>query len=244
MSRIPANAGLVGRAWAVGVVAFVAVVGLLAGTLVQLVVTSVASAFDPPTALRLAVAQAGFALALAFTALGYVVVTRRPLTYFDVRLDRRDALWAAGGLLATFVVLAVTGALASALGVGGAMHSSVAEIRATPWLGLWLVPVSLLLVGPGEELLMRNVVQKRLYRAFSRRGAVVVGGLVFALVHLPAYATGGADAAALAVTLARLCCVSLVLGVVYERTDSVVASALAHGAYDAIQFGALFALAS
>ncbi|WP_049933845.1 hypothetical protein [Halarchaeum acidiphilum] len=82
MSRIPANAGLVGRAWAVGVVAFVAVVGLLAGTLVQLVVTSVASAFDPPTALRLAVAQAGFALALAFTALGYVVVTRRPLTYF------------------------------------------------------------------------------------------------------------------------------------------------------------------
>ncbi|WP_049933846.1 CPBP family intramembrane glutamic endopeptidase [Halarchaeum acidiphilum] len=106
------------------------------------------------------------------------------------------------------------------------------------------MPVSLLLVGPGEELLMRNVVQKRLYRAFSRRGAVVVGGLVFALVHLPAYATGGADAAALAVTLARLCCVSLVLGVVYERTDSVVASALAHGAYDAIQFGALFALAS
>nr|WP_280921182.1 CPBP family intramembrane metalloprotease [Halarchaeum rubridurum] len=139
-----------------------------------------------------------------------------------------------------FGVLAATGVLAGALGVGNATHGTVAAIRETPWLGLLLVPVSLLFVGPGEELLMRNVVQKRLYSAFSRRGALFVASVVFTLVHLPAYATPGAGALALGVTLARLCCVALVLGVVYERTDSVVAAALAHGGYDAVQFGALF----
>ncbi|GAA0298624.1 CPBP family intramembrane glutamic endopeptidase [Halarchaeum salinum] len=232
------------RVGSLGVVVALAIVGLLAGTVVQLVVTSIASAFDPPIALRLAVAQAGFALALAFTALGYVVVTRRPLTYFDVRLDRRAALWAGGGLVAMFVVLGATGVVANALGIGGATHGTVAAIRETPWLGLLLVPVSLLFVGPGEELLMRNVVQKRLYSAFSRRAAIVLASLVFTLVHLPAYATPGVSTLALGVTLARLCCVALVLGTVYERTDSVVAAALAHGGYDAIQFGALFVFAT
>lgn len=87
---------------------------------------------------------------------------------------------------------------------------------------------------------MRNVVQKRLYGTFSRRGAVVAASVVFTLTHLPAYATPGASALALGVTLARLCCVALVLGAVYERTDSVVASALVHGCFDAVQFGLLF----
>ncbi|MBP2251227.1 membrane protease YdiL (CAAX protease family) [Halarchaeum solikamskense] len=231
------------RFGALCVVVALAVTGLLAGTLVQLVVTSILGAFSPPTALGLAVAQSGFALALAFTAFGYVVVTRRPLTYFDVRFDRRDALWAGGGLLAMFAVLAATGVLAGALGIENATHGTVTAIRETPWLGLLLVPVSLLFVGPGEELLMRNVVQKRLYGAFSRRDAIVLASVVFTLVHLPAYATPGASALALCVTLARLCCVALVLGVVYERTDSVVAAALAHSGYDAIQFGALFVTA-
>lgn len=243
MSATASDSGRRARVGALCVVVALAVTGLLAGTLVQLVVTSISRAFAPPTALRLAVAQSGFALALAFTALGYVVVTRRPLTYFDVRLDRHAVLWAGGGLLAMFAVLAATGVLAGALGVGNATHGTVAAIRDTPWLGLLLVPVSLLFVGPGEELLMRNVVQKRLYGAFSRRGAVVLASVVFTLVHLPAYATPGTSAVALGITLARLCCVALVLGVVYERTDSVVAAALAHGGYDAIQFGALFVAA-
>ncbi|GGL27761.1 CPBP family intramembrane metalloprotease domain-containing protein [Halarchaeum grantii] len=233
-------AGLGRRVRVGAAVVGVAVLGLVAGALVQSLVVSVAAAFDPPTVVRLAAAQGGFALALAVTALGYVVVTRRTLRYFDVRFGRRDALWTVGGLVGMFAVLLAGSAAASALGIPAASHDTVETIRQTPYLGLLLVPVSLLLVGPGEELLMRNVVQKRLYDAFSRRGAVLVGCLVFTLVHLPAYATPGAGAAALFATLARLFLVSLVLGVVYERTESVVAAALAHGGYDAIQFGALF----
>ncbi|WP_435100247.1 CPBP family intramembrane glutamic endopeptidase [Halarchaeum sp. P4] len=235
------DASGIGRRMRVGAaVSGVAVLGLVAGALVQVVVVSVASAFDPPTVVRIAAAQSGFAIALAFTALGYVVLTRRPLRYFDVRFSRRDALWAAGGLVGMFAVLLAGSAVTSALGIPSASHGTVEEIRNAPYLGLLLVPISLLFVGPGEELLMRNVVQKRLYDAFSRHGAVVVGCLVFTLVHLPAYASPSAGSAVVFATLARLFLVSLVLGVVYERTDSVVAAALTHGGYDAVQFGVLF----
>lgn len=139
------------RVRALAVVSGLAVVGLLAGALVQLVVDSVSTAFDPPAIVRIAVAQAGFASALGFTALGYVVVTRRPLRYFDVRLSRRDVAWAVVGLLAMLGVLVATRVGADALGLPEATHATVAQIRRAPLLGLSLVPVALLFVGPGED---------------------------------------------------------------------------------------------
>jgi CAAX amino terminal protease family. len=90
-------------------------------------------------------------------------------------------------------------------------------------------------IGPGEELLSRNIVQKHLYDGFSRPAAVVVGTAIFAAIHLPAYATGPPPA--VFATLLQLFGISLVLGVVYERTENVVVPALVHGTYNAVQFG-------
>jgi hypothetical protein len=70
---------------------------------------------------------------------------------------------------------------------------------------------------------------------------VLVGTLVFTAIHLPAYATGPPPA--IFATLLRLFAISLVLGVVYERTEKVVVPALVHGTYNAVQFAVAYWLA-
>lgn len=185
--------------------------------------------------LRNGVGTAAFSIGLGVVAVGYLVVTDRTLSFFDVEWPRGwDWGWAAGGVIAMFVILFALAALADFLGIGAAQHGLIEAARDNPALLLPFIPLSWLAIGPGEELLSRNVVQKHLYDAFSRRSAVLVATGVFTLIHIPAYAT--AEPAAVFATLVRLFAISLVLGVVYERTRNVVVAALVHGTYNAIQF--------
>jgi membrane protease YdiL (CAAX protease family) len=116
-------------------------------------------------------------------------------------------------------------------------HGLVETARQHPEILPPLAVVSLLFIGPGEELLARNGVQKFLYGAYSRAGAVVVASFVFGAAHLLSYAGGGVAPGAVLVTLTRVFLVSLVLGVAYERTDDLFAPVVVHGVYDAVQFG-------
>ncbi|MDX1746625.1 MAG: CPBP family intramembrane glutamic endopeptidase, partial [Halobacteriales archaeon] len=125
-------------------------------------------------------------------------------------------------------------------GLESASHSIVQSAQSSPEVLLVLVPLSYLVIGPGEELLYRNVVQKSLYGAFSRPGAVIVGSVVFAAVHVFAFSGPGQSALATLNTLAVVFVLSLVLGAVYEQTENVVASALVHGTFDAIAFAATY----
>ncbi|UWG46549.1 Metal-dependent membrane protease, CAAX family [Halanaeroarchaeum sp. HSR-CO] len=177
-----------------------------------------------------------FSLGLGLVAFGFLRMRDLGLDYIDVRWpDRRGWLYVIGGVIGMFAVLAAVSYLSALLGVPSTEHSLIEAARGNPAILLWFIPLSWLAIGPGEELLSRNIVQKYLYEGFSRRSAVLVGTLVFTAIHLPTYATG--SAAAIFATLLRLFAISLVLGVVYERTDNVVVAALVHGTYNAIQFG-------
>ncbi|MFB6069398.1 MAG: lysostaphin resistance A-like protein [Halanaeroarchaeum sp.] len=212
----------------------IGVVGLVVGYLFALVGVALLPSGVP--LVDRGVSTALFSVGLGVVAVGYTRYRDVGLAYFDVRWpDRREWLHVAGGVVAMYVVLLAIGSLTSALGIPSTQHSIIAAARENPALLLPFVPLSWLAIGPGEELLSRNVVQKSLYDSYSRRSAVVVGTVVFTLIHLPAYATGGP--APIFATLVRLFAISLVLGVVYERTENVVVAALVHGTYDAIQFG-------
>ncbi|MFW6265789.1 MAG: CPBP family intramembrane glutamic endopeptidase [Halanaeroarchaeum sp.] len=177
-----------------------------------------------------------FSLGLGLVAFAFLQLRDLGLDYIDVRWpDRRGWLYVIGGVIGMFAVLAAVSYLSSLLGVPSTEHSLIEAARGNPSILLWFIPLSWLAIGPGEELLSRNIVQKYLYEDFSRRSAVLVGTLVFTAIHLPTYATG--SAAAVFATLLRLFAISLVLGAVYERTDNVVVAALVHGTYNAIQFG-------
>jgi membrane protease YdiL (CAAX protease family) len=113
----------------------------------------------------------------------------------------------------------------------------VAEFAsADPTVLLWLIPGSFLLIGPGEELLFRGIVQGRLRETFDRVSGVVLASALFAAVHFAAL-TGGTGGRLVTITV--LFFPALVFGSVYELTDNLVVPALVHGAYNAT----LFALA-
>ncbi|MFB6123914.1 MAG: lysostaphin resistance A-like protein [Haloferacaceae archaeon] len=125
------------------------------------------------------------------------------------------------------VVISVTG-----LPVG---ENQVADVgRADPTAFLWLIPASFLLIGPGEELLFRGVVQGRIRETFGPVAGVALASAVFAAVHYVAL-TGGAGGRL--VTISVLFLPSLVFGAAYELTDNLVVPALVHGAYNATLFG-------
>ncbi|WP_336036182.1 CPBP family intramembrane glutamic endopeptidase [Halobacterium yunchengense] len=160
----------------------------------------------------------------------------------DVRSPtRRDLTVAAAGTVAILALHYVMVGAVLHFDLPRTSHGLVETAREHPEILPPLVVLSYLAIGPAEELLARNGVQKYLYGAFSRRGAVVVGCLVFAGVHLLAYAGTGATPGAVLVTLARLFVVSLVLGVTYERTDDLFAPVVVHGTYDAVQFALAYA---
>ncbi len=101
---------------------------------------------------------------------------------------------------------------------------------------LAMIVLSLLVVGPVEEVLFRGVVQGGLRRAFDAAPAVLIASLLFGLVHLSALeGTAGQRWAYVAVVVVLGC----VLGVLYERTNNVLVPGLAHGVYNAAIYAVL-----
>lgn len=189
---------------------------------------------------QLLLGSVALGLGTGTVAIAYFGATDRDWSYVDVRLPSlRDVGYAAAGVVALFGLQYLLTVVFGQLGVATADHSIERAARqGDPGLLLWLVPTAFLVIGPGEELLYRNIVQKSLYETFSERGAVVVASVVFALVHILAYLSP--DIGATLATLAVVFLLSLILGVAYLRTENLLVPVAIHGAYDAITFAALY----
>jgi membrane protease YdiL (CAAX protease family) len=175
-------------------------------------------------------------------AAAYLAMTGLDRSYIDARVPtRREWGYVAGGTVLLLGANLAISALFGWLGVESTTHSIVRAARDSPEILLVLVPLSYLVVGPGEELLYRNVVQKSLREEFSGAGAVAVASVVFAAVHLPAYADPNASTLALLNTLTVVFVLSLILGSVYERTGNLTVSALVHGSFNAVAFAVTYA---
>lgn len=123
-------------------------------------------------------------------------------------------------------------------GIMGGTNQIERVARVRPRLLLYLIPLAIVLIGPGEELLFRGGVQGRLRRTFSPLPAIVLASALFGLVHVPAVvASSPVGVGSYVFTTFVL---GLVLGWLYEYTDNLVVPALAHGLYNAILFGVLY----
>jgi membrane protease YdiL (CAAX protease family) len=184
---------------------------------------------------------AGFLLAVVLGEAGYVVaavvfvlVTGRGLAYFDLDLPASWGLVAAVTLGAfVFRTAAVAGALA--LNLNPSPPSIVDAPIPVETLLAVMVPASLLVIGPAEELLFRGTVQKYLRERFSPTAAILGAGVLFAVIHVLALVT--ATGVGVALSLGIIFVVGLSFGWLYERTGTVVAPMIAHGAYNALIFG-------
>ncbi|MDJ1430821.1 lysostaphin resistance A-like protein [Halostagnicola sp. A-GB9-2] len=182
-----------------------------------------------------AISYVSFGLGLGTVAVGYLALRGYDLSYIDIEVPTlRTVGWTILGLILIFGANIAVSVLMTGAGVDSAEHSTSAAVEQNVELVLVIIPAMVLIVGPLEELLYRNVIQKRLYDTFSRYGAVIVASVVFTAVHVGAYATAGAGE--VLASLAGVFALSLVLGTIYERTDNLVVPALVHGSYNALLF--------
>ena len=130
------------------------------------------------------------------------------------------------------------GFVRSQLAVDTGTNSAVEVATQAPDVLLVLVPASILLIGPGEELLFRGVVQGRLREVMGPVPAVGLASVIFAGLHW--FALTGGSTAGNALVIAILTVPALVFGATYEYTDNVVVPSLIHGLYNATLFTLLY----
>lgn len=129
-----------------------------------------------------------------------------------------------------FALEAVTDPLLDRLGVDieGALAIEDGQLP-------WMVMVSLLLVGPAEELLYRGVVQGLLVQPLGTGGGVLLMAVLFGAVHYPSYGAespSDVDAGVVAGGL-RTAIVGLVYGALYVATANLLVPIITHSLYDA-----------
>lgn len=170
----------------------------------------------------------------------YVHVTGRwELLAAYVPSNRQLALVAVGTVVLLGSQFAITAAL-GAFGISTGTNQAIIEGREQPWYLLAMVPLSILVVGPIEELLFRGVLQGRLRDSWGPWPAIVIATIVFGVVHLPAIAGTPGQQYATVFTVALL---GLLLGYLYERTGNLVVPAAVHGLNNAAIFGLQYLIA-
>lgn len=185
-------------------------------------------------------------IAFVGVVLAYMHYAGRP-NLLDIRwpaLDGRtlrDAGWVVVGFIVLFVASQAVGILLQQLGFAPGTNVVVRAVRQDPTLALFLIVLSFVAVGPGEETLFRGGVQGVLRDAFSPVSAVVLSSALFGLAHATAIvATSGVGGVVGYILSAFL--LGLVLGGLYEYTNNLLIPILVHGAYNAVLFARLYIL--
>jgi membrane protease YdiL (CAAX protease family) len=223
---------------AVGVAFGVAVLGFLAGIAVSLVLMLAWTllGFELTTAAVLVLGFVGLqGIGFPLVAYGYVRFSGLSADFVPVSVPSlREAGYVVGGYLAAFALAVAAILVVTVVFAAEPATNEGAAAAAESGLLVWMIPASLLLIGPGEELLFRGIIQGSLRRRFSAAGAIVLAIAMFAPAHILSL-SGSPQAAALTISILSL--PSLVFGYVYERTRNIVVPALCHGLYNATLFG-------
>ena len=173
-------------------------------------------------------------------ALGYLKLRGLGWSFIRARVPSlRDLAVTLGGFLLLIVILVAASRVLSSLGIQSAQNQIVEIGNQNPIVFLLLVPLSFLLVGPGEELLFRGLIQGTLAESFHPVRAIILASALFAIVHIFSLSGQGK-----LVYIGIVFALALVLGATYEYTDNLVVPALIHGAYNAVQFGGAYLAAT
>ncbi|ELY88383.1 CPBP family intramembrane glutamic endopeptidase [Natrialba taiwanensis] len=176
----------------------------------------------------------------------YLWWTDRGWGWLDLEVPTRRGWGYIGlGIVASIAFVMVVNAVATVLELPSSENQVITLVGDDPTMVLLMIVIVFLFNAPAEEFLFRNVIQKRLYAAFSRMGAVVATSLIFAVLHIPSYAIAMDDGTfappgAIAVSLAVVFGGALIFGTLYAKTDNLFVPIAAHAAFNAIQFGILY----
>jgi membrane protease YdiL (CAAX protease family) len=180
----------------------------------------------------------GQGIAFGGAALLYVRLRGLGREYVGVRRPSlRDAITGLSGYALALIAQFVGAILVTLAGVRPAQNQVSRIATRNPEVLLLLIPASFVVIGPGEELLFRGIVQSRIREAFGPVPGVVLASATFATIHFSSL-TGGVGGRLATITVLFL--PSLIFGAAYEFTDNLVVPAFIHGAYNATLFTLLY----
>ena len=232
-SRIPAPllavavaAGLAALAYGGGNIAAFAIVSALRGLGIQLT------------------PRQGFVLSVVvlqlvfFTGVALAYLRYRGLSVADigVRAPTLEGWIVLGVGFVGMIVLWLVGSIGSfvigqRLGIEREPQAIFDIAQQDPLIFLLLGALSLLIVGPAEELLFRGVIQTRLRETFGAAVGITLATALFAVIHITGF--GSLEAGLLGVSV--LFFVGFVLAFAYEYTGNLVVVAIMHGLFNATQ---------
>lgn len=167
-------------------------------------------------------------------SVGYLWVRNRDFDWIGISIpDFKQLLWIAGGWAVAFASVFVLGTIIILWGLDPGQNRLVRSIADTPETLLLMIPVTIVLIGPGEELLFRGIIQGSLRERFGPVVAIGLASAIFAVAHFSSL-TGSFEARI--VTISLLLVPALVFAIAYERTGNIVVPALIHGLYNATLF--------
>ncbi len=173
-----------------------------------------------------------------FTGVSLLYLRYRGLTLSDigVRMPTLEGWIVLGVGFVSMIILWLVGSIATfvigqRLGVEREPQAIFEIAQQDPLIFLLLGALSLLIVGPAEELLFRGVIQTRLRETFGVVAGITLATALFALIHIGGFGT--VEGGLLGVSVLFL--VGLVLALAYEYTGNLIVVAVMHGLFNATQ---------
>jgi membrane protease YdiL (CAAX protease family) len=182
--------------------------------------------------------------AFILAVLAYMWYADRP-ALLDIRWPSfdgrtlRDIGWVIMGFVLLLVAARAVGIILQQLGFAPGTNQIVRAVKQNPTLALYLIVLSFVATGPGEETLFRGGVQGVLRRVFSPVPAVVLSSAFFGLAHVTAIVAASGTSGVWGYVVSAFL-LGLVLGSLYEYTDNLLIPAVVHGAYNAVLFVQLY----
>lgn len=165
----------------------------------------------------------------------YAVDTERLIQW--ARPTTQEIAIIIGGIIVLLVIMLSLDWVLRVVGFSPGTNQAVLEGEDDPTYLLLMILVSLLFVGPAEELLFRGAVQGRLRESWGVWPAILLASLLFGLIHIFAVPGNLGDQLPYALVATLL---GVPLGYLYEYTQNILVPSLIHGAYNATIFGFLY----
>ncbi len=204
-----------------------AIVGGAVGTSLWAGAAPALGVAEGTTAYEIAETVAQFAGLVAPVGLFVAAAGDRELLSWG-RPDARQAAIAVGAVVALYLGQIALLSAFSLIDVSPSQNPAVDPSGRQATYFLLMIPLSLLVVGPAEELLVRGGIQGLLTRAWGPWPGIVGASALFGSLH---YIGGGTGALAYVAFSFLLGCL---LGYLYERTGNLFVPMVAHGGYNAI----------
>lgn len=162
-----------------------------------------------------------------------------PRQFVDIQFPTLSHVhFALGGITAILAVEIGLGLARAALSPGSDMasHDIVGTAATQPDMStVALIALAVIVVGPLiEELAFRNGIQKALTPRVGAPLAIGLTSAIFAVLHVPSYGGFDAPITTLSLPLTGIFASSCIFGVVYHRTENVLAAFMAHGGMNAL----------